>query len=216
MFFSIPALLSFLWHDKNVRKRFKYSRDPTGFSMLSVSNAEWLLIFNLLVLHRVNCLKPVVLNLSLPQHHLETQSRHPFLGPTPRVSDLADLGWEWKSNSFSHVWLCDPMHCSLPGSPVHRILQAGILEWAAIPSSRDLPNPGIEPRSAALQVDSLPSEPPSPGGAGEFVFLTSFGAMLLLAWAPHAENHWINWTLRVKSSFASRGLAAELVTFAHF
>ena len=160
MFFSIPALLSFLWHDKNVRKRFKYSRDPTRFSMLSVSNAEWLLIFNLLVLHRVNCLKPVVLNLSLPQHHLETQSRHPFLGPTPRVSDLADLGWKWKSNSLSHVWLCDPMHCSLPGSPVHGILQAGILEWAAIPSSRDLPNPGIEPRSAALQVDSLPAEPP--------------------------------------------------------
>ena len=40
------------------------------------------------------------------------------------------------------------------------ILQASILEWVAIPSSRDLPNPGIEPRSSALQVDSLPFEPP--------------------------------------------------------
>ena len=29
-----------------------------------------------------------------------------------------------------------------------------------MPSSRDLPNPGIEPRSPALQVDSLPSETP--------------------------------------------------------
>ena len=28
------------------------------------------------------------------------------------------------------------------------------------PPPRDLPNPGIEPRSPALQVDSLPSEPP--------------------------------------------------------
>ena len=28
------------------------------------------------------------------------------------------------------------------------------------PSPGDLPNPGIEPRSPALQVDSLPSEPP--------------------------------------------------------
>ena len=28
-----------------------------------------------------------------------------------------------------------------------------------MPSSRDLPNPGVEPRSPALQVDSLPSEP---------------------------------------------------------
>ena len=30
----------------------------------------------------------------------------------------------------------------------------------AFPSPGDLPNPGIEPQSPALQVDSLPSEPP--------------------------------------------------------
>ena len=40
------------------------------------------------------------------------------------------------------------------------ILQARILECIAMPSSRDLPNPGIEHRSPTLQVDSLPSEPP--------------------------------------------------------
>ena len=28
--------------------------------------------------------------------------------------------------------LCDPMDCSLPGSSVHGILQARILEWVAI------------------------------------------------------------------------------------
>ena len=28
--------------------------------------------------------------------------------------------------------LCNPMDCSLPGSSVHGILQARILEWAAI------------------------------------------------------------------------------------
>ena len=32
--------------------------------------------------------------------------------------------------------LCDPMDCSLPGSSVHRILQARILEWVAISFSR--------------------------------------------------------------------------------
>ena len=42
---------------------------------------------------------------------------------------------------------------------VHGIIQASILEWAAFPFSRDLPNPGIEPRSPTLQVDSLPAEP---------------------------------------------------------
>ena len=43
--------------------------------------------------------------------------------------------------------LCDPVVYSLPGSSVHAILQAGILEWVAMPSPRDLPNPGIEPMS---------------------------------------------------------------------
>ena len=32
--------------------------------------------------------------------------------------------------------LCDPMDCSLPGSSVHEILQARILEWVAMPCSR--------------------------------------------------------------------------------
>ena len=52
------------------------------------------------------------------------------------------------------------MDCSPPGSSVHGILQARILECVATLSSRDLPNPGIELRSPALQVHSIPSEPP--------------------------------------------------------
>ena len=32
--------------------------------------------------------------------------------------------------------LCDPMDCSLPGSSIHGILQARILEWVAISFSR--------------------------------------------------------------------------------
>ena len=56
--------------------------------------------------------------------------------------------------------LCNPVDNSLPGSFVHRILQARILEWVAIPFSRDLPDPGMEPLSPTLQADSLPSELP--------------------------------------------------------
>jgi len=40
------------------------------------------------------------------------------------------------------------------------ILQARILEGVAMPSSKDLPDPGIKARSLALQADSLPAEPP--------------------------------------------------------
>ena len=36
------------------------------------------------------------------------------------------------SKSLSHVWVCDPMDCSPPGSSVHGILQARTLEWIAI------------------------------------------------------------------------------------
>ena len=48
--------------------------------------------------------------------------------------------------------LCDPADCNLLGFSIHGILQARILEWIAISSS------GIEPRSPALQADSLPTE----------------------------------------------------------
>ena len=37
--------------------------------------------------------------------------------------------------------LCDPMDCSLPGSSVHGIFQARILEWVAISFSRRSPRP---------------------------------------------------------------------------
>ena len=56
--------------------------------------------------------------------------------------------------------LCDPMDCNPPGSSVHGILQARMLEWVTIPFSVDLPSPGIDPMSLALQEDSLPSEAP--------------------------------------------------------
>ena len=43
---------------------------------------------------------------------------------------------EKKVKSLSHVWLCDPMDGSLPGSSVEGIIQARILDWAAISFSR--------------------------------------------------------------------------------
>ena len=51
-----------------------------------------------------------------------------------------------------------PWALSLQGSSVHGVFQARVLEWVAISSSPDLPNPGIKPASPVspgLQVDSL-------------------------------------------------------------
>ena len=42
--------------------------------------------------------------------------------------------------------LCDPMDCSLPGSSLHGILQARVLEWVAISFSRGIfPTQGSNP-----------------------------------------------------------------------
>ena len=53
----------------------------------------------------------------------------------------------------SSLTLCNPMDYT-----VHGILQPRILEWVAFSFPGDLSNPGIEPRSPALQADSLPTE----------------------------------------------------------
>ena len=56
--------------------------------------------------------------------------------------------------------LCDPMDCSPSDSSVHGILQARIMNRLPFPSPGDLPDPGIEHGSPALQAGSLLSEPP--------------------------------------------------------
>ena len=62
---------------------------------------------------------------------------------------------------LSHIWLfCDPIDCSPPGPSIHGILQARILEWVAIPSPGDLPDPGIEPKSPALAGGFFTTETP--------------------------------------------------------
>ena len=58
---------------------------------------------------------------------------------------------------LSRVWLFAIPRTIARQAPLSMgIFQAGILEWAAMPSS----NPGIEPMCPALQMDPLLSEPP--------------------------------------------------------
>ena len=52
------------------------------------------------------------------------------------ISFSSDNVWnewsEWNEVAESCPTLCDPMDCSPPGSPVHEIFQARVLEWVAI------------------------------------------------------------------------------------
>ena len=42
---------------------------------------------------------------------------------------------------LSHVWLCGPMDCSPPGSSVHGLFQARVLEWVDLSFSRGSSQP---------------------------------------------------------------------------
>ena len=59
------------------------------------------------------------------------------------------------------------MNYSPPGSSLHGILQARVLEWVAVPSAGDLPGPGFEPMSLtppALAGGFFTTEPPGKPG----------------------------------------------------
>ena len=69
--------------------------------------------------------------------------------------------------------LCNSVDCSLPGSSVRGILQARILEWVVISSSRGIfPTQGSNPRLLRLlhwQAGSLPLVPPGKLGTQHFL-----------------------------------------------
>ena len=101
--------------------------------------------------------------LSMEFSRQESWSRLPFLSPgalsdpgikpeSPALtgrffitSATWEAQWLWvRAKSLqSCPTLCDPMDCSLPGSSVHAIIQARILEWVAISFSRESSQPCV-------------------------------------------------------------------------
>ena len=64
-------------------------------------------------------------------------------------------------NSISGVRLfANPWTVAYQGPPSMGFSRQEYWSGLPFPSPGDLPNPGIEPRSPALQADALPSEPP--------------------------------------------------------
>ena len=51
---------------------------------------------------------------------------------------------------FNHVWLCDPVDHSPPGSTVHGIFWARILQWAVVSSSRESSRPRDQTRTSCI------------------------------------------------------------------
>ena len=71
-----------------------------------------------------------------------------FSVKTQHESDIIDIDIEVAQ---SRLTLCDPMDCSLPGSSVHGIFQARVLEWDAIALS------DISLAAAAKSLQSCPT-----------------------------------------------------------
>ena len=100
------------------------------------------------------------------------------------------------------------MNYSLPGSTVHGFPKQKYWSELAFPSPGDLPDPGIETRSPALQVDSLPAKPagkPKNTGVGSLsllqqIFLTQESNRGLL------HCRWILYQLSYQGSPNQRGI----------
>ena len=84
---------------------------------------------------------------------LVSQFVPPSSSPTVSTSLFSMSCVSIESESEVRQWcptLCDPMDCSLPGSSLHGIYQARVLEWVAISFPGDPPDPGIESGFPAL------------------------------------------------------------------
>ena len=106
------------------------------------------------------CTRPASLNIIIYIRHIvpEWYFEH-IISLLPYLILL--FVWKVKVLVTSVVPLCNPIGCSPLDSSIHGILQARILEWAPTPFSERSSKPRIEPRSPALQADSLLFEPPT-------------------------------------------------------
>ena len=108
-----------------------------------------------------------------------TPSSGNFLPPGPSLWQQLETFSCYVLSHFSHVrlfWTPWTVACQAPLSM--GILQARILEWVAMSSSRGSSQPRIETRSSVLQADSLPSEPP-----GKPYYLSSLIICIVILYA---------------------------------
>ena len=104
--------------------------------------------------------------------------------------------------------LCHPIDCSMPGSSMWGFSRQEYWRGLPCPLPRDLPNPGIKPRSPTLQAYSLLSE--SPGKPKN----TGVGSLPLLQWIFPIQGwnqgvlhcRWVLYQLRYQGNLVNSGM----------
>ena len=100
---------------------------------------------------------PPVLSFSSASSHLliYRSDQHSLQSETLQCLLIVSKFLQFSSVTHSCPTLCDPMDCSPPGSSVHGILQARILEWVAFPLPGIFLTQGLNLHLLYWQVDSL-------------------------------------------------------------
>ena len=91
---------------------------------------------------------------------------------------------------FSHVRLCATPRTAAYQAPLSMEFSRQKY-WSGLPfpSPGDIPNPGIEPRTPALQADALPSEPPGKPPRNYMLLLLSCFSCVRLCATPETAAH---------------------------
>ena len=141
---SFPMSQLFTWGGQSTGASFYssfISSKPHIHGVLNYTLSNW--IFFVIAIHLFNtyslvfyCLTP---SSRCWKHCNEQDEQVPY---SDEVSILVSLKKWSEVKSLSRVRLCDPMGYSLPGSSVHGIFQAIVLEWIAVSFSRGSSQPG--------------------------------------------------------------------------
>ena len=130
--FGRKSELSTLWRSGS------YAPPPGGLSIYLILG-EFFCMGDVSLHSRVYLLNHVFTSVQTPGYLVYTLGYNPV--PLYFVAQMLQL-WPLVSEvAQSCLTLCDPMDCSLLGSSIHGIFQAGILEWVAISFSRGSSQP---------------------------------------------------------------------------